>query len=97
MDVAKQLGDLLTDAAAEMGHQLQGELAEVTAYAAQRTTHLSTIVGQPGFDQALRAERDAVALKAGIGAVHSADAADARIVGIIQGVLAIGAAAIAAA
>lgn len=97
MDVGHELETLLKDAARETGRDLQGNTVEITTYAAERTAYLSTLVGQPGFEEAVRAERDNVALKAGISAVKTADAADARIVGIIQGVLFLGARAIATA
>lgn len=97
MDIAHDLEALLKDAARETGRDLRGNMVEITAYAAERTAFLSTLVGQPGFEEAVRAERDNVALKAGISAVKTADAADARIVGIIQGVLFLGARAIATA
>lgn len=68
--------------------------ASVAAYAAQRAAHLATIFGEPGFDEAVKAEIQNVALEAGIAAVDSADAADARIVGIITGALKVGVAAL---
>jgi len=74
----------LESALTETGLQLQRSAAEVAAYTAQRALHLSTIVGQPGYAEAVKAERDAVALYAGITAVNNADAADNRIIGIIQ-------------
>ena len=40
-----------------------------------------------GYHEALIAESDSVALFAGIHAVKSADAADARLLGIIEGAL----------
>lgn len=97
MNVADELERLLKDAAKETGRDLRGNLAAVTLYAAERTAYLSTLVGQPGFEEAVRAERDNVALKGGIASVKAADAADARIVGIIQGVLFLGARALATA
>lgn len=97
MDVAIELRDLMEDAACELGWELPNNLHEVTLYAAERTAFLSTLVGQPGFGEATRAERDSVALKAGIKVVAAADAMDARVVGIIQGVLVLGAKALATA
>ena len=97
MNVADELERLLKDAAKETGRDLKANLAEVTLYAAERTAYLSTLVGQPGFEEAVRAERDNVTLKSGIASVKAADAADARVVGIIQGVLFLGARALATA
>jgi len=95
LDVGAELGRALSDAAREMGRDLTAGLAEVQEYAAQRTLYLSTIVGEPGYELALRAERDAVALRAGIVSVTYADAADQRMIGVIGGALAIGARALA--
>jgi len=84
---------VLQDALRETGMQLKQSAVDVAVYAAGRAAHLTTIVGQPGFDEALRAERDNVVLFAGVSAVRTADAADQRIVGLIWGALAIAAAA----
>ena len=91
MKIGDELKTLLKDATTELGVELSGNLVEAALYADQRAAYLATIVGQVGFDLALRAERDSVALKLGLETVASADAADYRLVGIIQGVLAIGA------
>lgn len=95
-NLGNELGKLLSDAVKETGQDLKGDLQVVTAYAAERTAVLATLVGQPGFEEAVRAERDNVALKAGIASVAAADAFDQRVVGIIQGALFIGAKALAA-
>lgn len=97
MDFEFEFGELLKASLRETGTQLQTSLAEVTLYASERAAFLSTLVGQKGFHEAVIAERDNVALRAGIRVVQNADAHDARIVGIIQGALAIGAKALATA
>ena len=82
------------DAIAETGASLQVGAAELAVYAAERSAHLATLVGDPGFSMAVRAERDAVALKAGIVVVQQADLADARLqrlVAVIQGGLSLAA------
>lgn len=60
---------------------------ELVRYMAERAAHLTTLAGQPGFHRAVVAERNAVALKAGLDATLQAEAADARIVGVITGIL----------
>lgn len=95
MDFAEDFGSVLGRTAQEAGVNLKEGAATVAAYAAQRATHLATIVGQPGFERAVAAERDAVALFAGVVGVAGARAADARIVGLIEGALLFGAKAIA--
>ena len=92
MDIGQELIDLLRDAAHETGYELREELlVPVAAYTAERASFLSTLIGQPGFSEAVRAERDNVALKAGIAAVGSADKIESRLIGIVQAILAIGA------
>lgn len=66
----------------------------VARYAAERAAHLASIIGEPGYAEAVEIEVQNVALRAGISAVDSADAADAQIVGIITGALKMGAAAL---
>lgn len=60
-------------------------------YAASRSVHLATLVGQPGFQEALIAERNNVALRAGIAASQTANSAESRFLGVLQGALAVGA------
>lgn len=91
MDVGKELGDALAGAASRLGKSLQGNMDELRTYAAERMLHLSTLIGQPGYQEALVAERDNVVLKAGLLAVEGADAADAELVGVITGAMAVGA------
>lgn len=87
--------DLVVNAAKETGVELATDASEIAAYAADRSRHLSSIVGQEGFREALIAERDNVALKAGIAAVDAAEAADRRILGVLEGGLSLGARALA--
>lgn len=62
--------------------------AELAAYAAERAQALSMSVGQPGYDEALVAARDSIALKAGIAVVEEADDVDLGLLGVIAGALA---------
>lgn len=95
MDFKTEFGALVTSAIADIGAQLSVDLEDLKTFAAERTAFLATIVDQVGYESALAAEIDNVCLRAGINAVQTADAADERIVGIIQGALRIGAAALA--
>jgi len=70
---------LIVAQADALGQRVVDELEDVAAYAAARADHLALVVGEPGFDQALLAERDSVVLRAAGSAVESADAVDARI------------------
>ncbi len=79
--------ELLRSALEETGVSLKISTDELARYVAQQAATLLKAVGEPGFDKALIAARNAVALKAGLNATLEAEAADARIVGVIQGVL----------
>lgn len=98
-NTAKQLGqdlaDMLVAQAHQAGSDLRIDLESVRAYAAERMAHLATCVGQPGYFEAVEAEAHSVALEAAGRAIDQADASDARLVGIIQGALTVGAKAIA--
>lgn len=85
MSKGDQFMAVLQLAAREAGTKLQTDNAEMLRYAAERSAYLSTLVGDPGFDKAVKAEADAALLKAGIVATHQGDGTDARILGIIQG------------
>jgi hypothetical protein len=65
--------------------------AELAAYAAEKTAKLKGLVGQAGYHDAVIAVRDSIALKAGIAATEQADAADSKILGVIEGALFMGA------
>jgi len=87
----EQFLELITDTLEETGTTLQSSADSVAEYAAQRAAHLSTLVGQPGFMLAVRAERDNVMLYAAIQAGENATAADNRMMGLLQGALTLGA------
>ena len=89
--------DLLQSAIAETGADMGDDLDALRTLAAEKMAQLALGVGQAGFQEAVIAARDSIALRFAINVTMSADATDARIVGIIQGVLAIGARAIAGA
>lgn len=88
-DVAKQLESVLADALKETGASASMAAKELAVEVQASAARLSAAVGQPGYDQALRAERDTLALKAGLKIVAEGDAADARLVGVIQGAIGI--------
>lgn len=88
-NTTKALQGALEQALRDTGVSLQKSAADVAVYASQRAEHLATIAGQPGFDRALIAERDAVRIYAGRSSVREGDAADHRIHGIIEGGLAV--------
>ena len=78
----------------ESGVKLAGDAADVAKYAAERAAYLATLKGKKGFSDAVLAERDAVALKAGIVAKRSASVMEQRLIGALTGALRIAALAI---
>lgn len=79
----KQVGEslvaLLVGEAQQVGEAIVEDLDAVATYAAERAEHLATVVGEPGFEQALQAERDNIAIRAALRTVESADNLDERI------------------
>lgn len=71
----------------EFVEELDVAADEAALYASQRSQHLSTLVGQPGFAEAAKAERDNIAIKAGILVVERADDADQRILAALGATL----------
>lgn len=92
-----ELADLLIQQAKGAGVELKADLESVRVYAAARMAHLATCVGQPGYQDAVLAEAQNIAMEAAIKALDQAAAADARLLGIVQGALAIGSKALIAA
>lgn len=74
----------LRQQAMDVGQSLTGSLEEVGEYIGERVAHLSTVVGEPGFREALTAERDSICLKAAGRAVIEADLLDARLLASAQ-------------
>lgn len=93
--VSSDISDLLKSAQRELKQDLSQSTQAVAFYATQRAALLASNVGQPGFELALRAERDNVALYAGIETTRMADEAQQRFLGILEGSLALGARALA--
>lgn len=97
MDVGKEFLDSVMATAARLGVELQGDVEVARNYAAARMLHLSNIVEEPGYAEALAAETVNVALKVAGEAVDSADQVDREIFGFVGGALAMGARVLAAA
>jgi hypothetical protein len=89
--------DLINATTARLNVELTTSLDDVQAYAAERMNHLSLIVHEPGYDEALVAEAMNVMLVATGHTVDAADAVDRELFGFIGGGLRIAAALLAAA
>lgn len=85
---------LLESSLKETGKELSVSLDVVRAEAARQMAQLALAAGEPGYERAVIAARDNVAMVAGLQSVANADAVDARIIGVIQGGLFLGAKAI---
>lgn len=83
-DKTKQLFQAALDAT--LG-DLQRQPADIAAFAAERAAHLTLASSEPGFAMAIEAEAHRVWLFAAGRAVRVGDAADARAIGLIHGVL----------
>lgn len=71
----------------ETGATLRQGAAEIAAVTAMRGAELASLVGQPGYDQAVIAARDEISLIAGISIVNKADKTANRVRSVIQGSL----------
>lgn len=86
-NIGKEFLELLKSFAEETGQSLADAGDDLRVYTQERIKHLSTIVGDPGFDMARQAELDSIMIKAGLKAVEEGDKMDARILGFIDGAL----------
>lgn len=91
MNPAEEMIRVIEQAAFRLGRDVETYGSELKDYAATRMEFLSTILDEPGFDEALEAERDNVVLKMALGIVDGADAADAELLGVVAGTLSMGA------
>lgn len=90
MSFESSFQQLLEDAGRQAGVDAITDLDGVVTYAANRARALQAVVGQPGYNEAVIATADAVALRAGLQAVSLAEGLDMKILGIIEGGLRIG-------
>lgn len=96
--IGEDLAELIKNQAEQIGTGITDELDALGQYAAARADHLSLLIasGEPGFQEALIAERDNVVLRAAAGAVARADDFDSRILTVAAQGLRIAAMALAA-
>ncbi len=88
------LSGLLRDILKEDGSELKSDMSELVIAADEATARLALLVGDPDFDMAVRAERDAIQLRFAIAASEQARAAEHRIIGVIHAALGMGAVAV---
>lgn len=92
---AQDLSAVLQAAANRLNLQLSDDVAAWRGYAGERMLHLSTILDQRGYQEAVVNEAINVALVAAGSAVDDADALDREFLGIVIGGLTVGARALA--
>lgn len=85
----EEIKAILLSAGKDLSDEARDRAGSVAAYAQERAAHLATLVGQPGFEEALKAERDNVALRAGLDLSEQAKSTDAKTIGVIHGLLGI--------
>lgn len=90
-EVEEDFKKLIEETVRGSARDLKVGAAELAAYAAERAAHLTTLVGLKGFEAAVIAERDAVALRAGIETHRQAAEVDQRLLGVIHAGLLFGA------
>lgn len=89
-ELRRTIQNVLEQALEETGTEITNTTARVARYATERALHLSTLVADPGYELAVVAERDNVALFAGLDLTGNADAMEQRVVGLIHGALSLG-------
>ena len=89
MDIGQEILDLLEGPLRDAGRDIEEGADEIKDYITERAKHLASIRGERGFELAVQAEADNVALRIALSLTAQADAADARIVGILEGALGI--------
>lgn len=87
----QEIENVLKQALRDTQVSVKMESRELAAYINERAIVLAGAVGEKGYDLMVVAERDNVLLAAGIAGVAQADAAQARLIGILQGVLGVSA------
>lgn len=90
-EAGNQLVTLLKQYAEQTGVEIREDIHELSQYASERTAHLSRFVGQPGYVEALEAERDALAMKATNTSIDQADKIDQKFAQFISQVFTVAA------
>lgn len=98
MNTRAEFQAMFDEALTRLGNNISTSTDSLAVYASERADHLSSILtnNEPGFDKAVVAARDNVALKAGLAVGQAAGAVDREWIGLIAGGLRLAAAALAA-
>ncbi len=71
----------------EASHNVEGDIYQCKTYIAERMQHLATLATLPGFDEAVKAERDAIAIALATASTIRADRFDEKILALLRGAL----------
>lgn len=71
----------------DVQHDFKVSRGELAIYMSERAQHLSLAVNEPGFDRVVLAERNNVALRAGLLISENASSLNDRLLGLIGGAL----------
>lgn len=82
-DIGQDFLNLLSEHANALGVALNEDLEGAAEFAEQRALHLQNIVSEPGFREAVLAERDAIALRVTSDAIVAADEVDQRFLAFV--------------
>jgi len=77
--------NLLEEAARELGKEI--DVDNVQQAIKDQSRLLAKAIREPGYRRALKSARNIVAIAGGIDIVDAADAADAKLLGVIEGAL----------
>lgn len=91
MNLSEEFERTLRDTADRLGVELEGNLDVVREYAADTMLTLRLSVDEPGYAEVLVAAGINVTLAAAGAAVSSADALDRELIGVVVGLLGMGA------
>lgn len=83
MSLYTELADLVIEAGEDVGMSIDWQSVQDAVKSQSRL--LAKAIFEPGYRKALIAARNTVALAAGIDAATAADAADAKILGVVEG------------
>lgn len=86
---ADEISNLIIRQAEEAGLTLKKDGVEISNYIAERASVLAAGFGERGYLEALRVERDNIALFAATEAVKTADEIDQRVLAVINGGLSV--------
>lgn len=87
----EELTRVITHHAQAFGGHAANSATAAAEYAEQRAEHLAGIHGEPGFEEAVEAEAQNVAIQMGLELTDTATSAEAGMLGVLNGALSVAA------